>query len=145
MRVKECMCERVIWTKPNDTVETVAKLMNTNHIGCLPVCDANDQDKIVGFVTDRDIILRVVACGKDAKTTPISDVMTTEIIKTTPDTELEAATEIMSRNQIRRMPVIQDGDLVGILTLGDIAKAMPKESLGSTVECICGWSKKNNK
>ena len=147
MRVKECMCNNVIYSNPSDTVEDVAKIMNDNHVGCVPVCDETDEGKVVGFVTDRDIILRSVACGKNATNTKISDIMTTKVIKTTPDTDVESVTETMSRNQIRRMPVIENDQIVGILTIGDIArtKCISKEELGTTMEYICGWNKKNDK
>lgn len=144
MRVKECMCNNVIYTNPGDTLENVAKLMNDNHIGCIPVCE--EQGKVVGFVTDRDIILRSVACGKNCANTKVSDIMTTQVIKTTPDTDLDEVTKTMSENQIRRLPVIQDGKVVGILTLGDIARnaSITSEELGSTIENICGCNRKND-
>ena len=147
MRVKECMCDYVIVSKPSDTIENVAKLMNDNHVGCIPICDENDAGRVVGFVTDRDIILRSVACGKDAKNTKISDIMTANVIKTTPDTEIDEVTEVMSKNQVRRVPVIEDNKIVGILTIGDIAKTqcISKDELGATIEKICGWNKMNDK
>ena len=133
MRVKECMCSNVVYTNPGDTIENVARLMNENHIGCIPVCEA--EGKVVGFVTDRDIILRSIACGKNCSDTKVSDIMTTQVIKTTPDTELEEVTKTMSENQIRRLPVIENGKVVGMLTLGDIARneAISKEKLVNTV------------
>lgn len=145
MRVKECMCNNVIYTNPGDTLENVAKLMNENHIGCIPVCE--EAGNVVGFVTDRDIILRGVACGKNCANTKVSEIMTTQVIKTTPDTEINSVTQTMSDNQIRRLPVIQDGKVVGILTLSDIAKndGISKENLGNTMECICGCNKKNDR
>ena len=73
MKVRECMCNNVTWVKPTDSVCNCAKLMSNNHIGCIPVCD--DSQNVVGIVTDRDIILRGVACDKDAKNTPISEIM----------------------------------------------------------------------
>ena len=74
MKVKDCMCGEVCWVKPDTKVYEVAKIMNQNHIGCVPVCD--DQNTLVGIITDRDIILRGVACDKDVKTTNASDIMT---------------------------------------------------------------------
>lgn len=145
MRVKECMCNNVVYTNPGDTIENVAKLMNENHVGCIPVCE--EAGNVVGFVTDRDIILRSVACGKDCANTKVSEIMTTQVVKTTPDTEIDEVTKTMSNNQIRRLPVIENGKVVGILTLGDIARneCISKENLGNTMECICGCDKKNDK
>ena len=145
MKVQDCMTKSTISVKPSENIYQVAKIMGDNHIGCVPVCD--NLGKVVGILTDRDILLRGVACNKDANTTPISDIMTTKVIKTTPDTDVESVTETMSRNQIRRMPVIENDQIVGILTIGDIArtKCISKEELGTTMEYICGWNKKNDK
>ena len=67
MRVKDCMCGEVCWVKPDTKVSEIAKIMNQNHIGCVPVCD--DKNSLVGIITDRDIILRTIACDKDVNTT----------------------------------------------------------------------------
>ena len=77
MKVKDCMCEEVCCVKPETKINEVAKLMEKNHIGCIPVC--NDQNCIVGVITDRDITLRCTACDKDAKTTIASDIMTCNV------------------------------------------------------------------
>ena len=73
MKVKDCMCTDVCCVKPETTIRDVAKLMSQNHIGSIPVCDTNNC--LCGIVTDRDIILRSIACDKDVKTTPVSDIM----------------------------------------------------------------------
>ena len=77
MKVKDCMCTDVCCVKPETTIRDVAKLMSQNHIGSLPVCDTNNC--LCGIVTDRDIILRSIACDKDVKTTPVSDIMSTNV------------------------------------------------------------------
>ena len=111
MKVKDCMCNEVCWVKPNSTIKDCAKLMMDNHIGCVPVCD--DSQKVVGVVTDRDIILRTVACDKDVKTTPVSDIMSCNVCCCTPNTDVNEAEKIMSQNQIRRIPVIDNNKIVG--------------------------------
>ena len=73
MKVKDCMCYEVAYLTPESTVEDCAKLMCNKHVGCIPVCDNNKT--VVGLVTDRDVILRSIACNKDIKTTPISDII----------------------------------------------------------------------
>ena len=73
MKAKECMCNDVCCVKPNATVYDVAKLMNDNHIGCVPVC--NNENNVCGIVTDRDIILRSIVNNKNVKETPISEIM----------------------------------------------------------------------
>lgn len=145
MRVQECMCKNVICAKPEDTVTTVAKLMGEYHIGSIPVC--GDNGKIVGMVTDRDIVLRSIACDKDAKQTPISDIMTTKVIRTSPDTDTEAVAEIMAHNQIRRIPVVIDENVVGMITLGNLAqyRSVSNDCLCDTVENVCHTRGKNVK
>ena len=145
MKVKDCMCDQVAYVNPNCSVEECAKIMCNNHVGCIPVCDNSKQ--IVGLVTDRDIILRTIGCGKDIKNTNVRDIMTSKVCCCTPDVDVSEAEKIMSENQIRRLPVIQDGKVVGILTLSDIAKndGISQETLGNTMECICGCNKKNDR
>lgn len=136
MRVKDCMCHHVVQATPETSLTDVAKLMNDNKVGCIPICK---EERVVGFVTDRDIITRGVACNKDCNTTKISDIMNTNVIKITADTELEDALEVMSKNQIRRLPVISNEKIIGILSLGDIAQndEVDSDELGYTFECIC--------
>ena len=119
MKVKDCMCNEVCCVSPNSTIKDCAKLMMDNHIGCVPICD--DSQKVVGVVTDRDIILRTIACDKDVKTTPVSDIMSCNVCCCTPNTDINEAEKMMSQNQIRRIPVIDNNKIVGILTLGDLA------------------------
>ena len=77
MKVSECMCNEVCCVKPDCNVGQVAKLMCQNHVGCIPVCD--DNNGIVGIVTDRDIILRSIACNKNTDQTPVSEIMTCDV------------------------------------------------------------------
>ncbi len=141
MRVKECMCKKVVRATSDTTLQEIAKLMQQNNVGCVPIC--NQENHVIGFVTDRDIITRCIANNKNCDQTKASDIMTTKVIKTTPDTELEDATQTMSHNQIRRLPVIENNQIVGMLTIGDLAQnqnVQPQE-VGDTMECIC--SQKN--
>ena len=86
MKIRECMCNETIFAKPETTVQDVAKQMKDNHIGCMPICD--DNKKIVGIVTDRDVVLRCIACDKDAKTVPVSEIMTTKLYTAGPDEDI---------------------------------------------------------
>ena len=126
MRVKECMCEDVCFVTSDATIKEVAQIMADNQVGAVPVCDEKNQ--VLGFVTDRDIVLRAVSTGKDTSKTKISDIMSSEIIKTTPDTKLEDASEVMCINQVRRLPVIENNKIVGILSMGDLARNNEVES-----------------
>jgi len=141
MRVKDCMCKKVIKATSDTTLEKIAKLMKENDVGCVPIC--NDENNVIGFVTDRDIIIRCVATNKNCAETKAKDVMTSKVIKTTPDTHLDDATETMSKNQIRRLPVIENNEIVGILTIGDLAKNndVSTKDVGITMECICEYHK----
>lgn len=145
MKVKECMSLDVCCCYPNDTVSNVAKKMCENHIGCIPVCNQNKN--VVGLVTDRDIILRSIACDKDARQTPISEIMTTSVCCCNTDTDISEVTKLMSDLQIRRIPVIENDKIVGILTIGDLAndKKVSAKEVSDTVEniCNCGCNAKN--
>ena len=137
MKVKECMCTNVACVNPNTTVCDVAKLMLDKHVGCIPVC--NEKNNVVGLVTDRDLILRTLACEKDIKQTPVSEVMTTKVFNVAPDAEVSEAEKIMCDCQIRRVPVVENDILVGIITVGDLAnnKNISSQDVSNTVEQIC--------
>lgn len=143
MKAKDCMSEKVICCNTDSTVCDCAKIMSENHIGCVPVCDNSNQ--IVGLVTDRDIILRSISCDKDVKTTPVTDIMTTNICSCTPESDMQDIELQMSQNQVRRLPVIENNKVVGIITLGDLASNpnVSDRCVSGTVENICKCDKKN--
>ena len=147
MKVKDCMCGEVCCVKPETKINEVAKLMEKNHIGCIPVC--NDQNCIVGAITDRDITLRCTACDKDAKTTIASDIMTCNVCTCNENDNISDAERKMADNQIRRIPVVDNNKVIGILTLGDLAnynKEIGQNEVCNTIEniCECGGQAKNN-
>ena len=146
MKVKDCMCNDVCCVKPETNLNEVAKLMSQNHVGCIPVCD--DNNAICGIVTDRDILLRAVACEKDTKSCPVSDVMTTNICTCTADEEMTNAQSKMAQNQIRRLPVCDtNNQVVGILTLGDLAqndREIGKQEVSATIKGICDCNGQKN-
>lgn len=138
MKVKECMCTKVTKITPQDTVINAAKLMQQNHIGCLPVCD--EQQQLCGLITDRDIVLRAVACNKDTNNTMISEIMTTQPLTCKQDDEMSNAQSQMEINQIRRLPVCDNQNkVVGMLTLGNLAnnQQIKNDQVGTTLENIC--------
>ena len=144
MKVQDCMCNDVCCIKPETKIEEAAKLMSQNHVGCLPVCDNNNS--ICGIVTDRDLILRCVACNKDIKQTPISDVMTCNVSTCKKTDDITNAESKMGQKQIRRLPVCDDNNkVVGILTIGDIINNENNEKeLCTTLEIICNCEGKQN-
>ena len=143
MKVKDCMCNHVNCVKPETTVKDCARMMGENHIGCTPVCD--NENKIVGIVTDRDILLRAVACDKNTCTTPISEIMTKNVFYCDCNASVEDAEKIMAKERVRRIPVVDNNKVIGILTLGDLAvnEGVYQEDLCETIEEICGCNDKN--
>ena len=145
MKVKDCMCGEVCCVKPETKIYEVAKLMEKNHIGCVPVC--NNENCIVGVITDRDIILRGIACDKDVNKTPISDIMTCNVITCKKTDDIVNAESKMGQKQVRRLPVCDDNNrVVGILTLGDLVNNddESEEDLWSTLEDICDCNGNQN-
>ena len=146
MKVKDCMCNDVCCVKPDNKVQEVAKLMSDYHIGCIPVCDTNNC--ICGIVTDRDIILRGIACDKDLKQTPIRDIMSCNVCTCKEDDDVTNAETKMSNNQIRRLPVCDENNkVVGILTMGDLAHyndELGKQEVCTTIGNICDCKETKN-
>lgn len=145
MKVKECMCKEVACVKPESKINEVAKLMLNKHVGCIPVC--NNENKVVGLVTDRDLILRSLACDKDIKQTSVSEIMTTKVFNVAPDAEVSEAEKIMCECQVRRVPVVENEVLVGIITVGDLAnnQNISSQEVSKTIEqiCNCNQNSKN--
>ena len=117
--VADVMTRGVRTMSPNDPVVQAAQAMDELNVGVIPVCEG---DKLVGMVTDRDIVVRGVAQACDAKTTKLSDVMSTNVRVAHEDEDVDKVLSEMAEAQIRRMPVVDRNErLVGIITLGDIA------------------------
>lgn len=148
MKVKDCMCDNVFCVKPDTRVDEIAKIMSEKHIGCVPVCDTNNC--ICGIITDRDILLRSVACDKDTCNTTASQIMSTDVCTCKQDDEMTNAESKMSSKQIRRLPVCDENNhVIGILTVGDLAhngNQLGSQEVCTTIENICGCnsSKQNN-
>jgi CBS domain-containing protein len=118
MKISEIMTKDVISLSVDDTVEHAAILMRDHNIGSIPV---STNEKIVGIVTDRDIILRCAAEGKDLKTQIVREIMTTNPVLGNENINVEDAARIMSERQIRRLPIVNNNTLVGMVSLGDLA------------------------
>ena len=117
MQIKDIMTKEVVFVNQEDTIEKAAQLMKDYNVGSIPVCDGQ---KIVGIVTDRDITLRCVSQGKDVKQV-VSDVMTNNPVTAHPLTDVQEAARMMSDQQVRRLPITDHNNLVGIVALGDLA------------------------
>jgi CBS domain-containing protein len=107
--------------------------MREGHIGSLPI---TDDDQLVGMITDRDITTRVVAEAADPQTTSVGDVYSRDLISVEPDKDLEEALQLMARHQVRRLPVVENGRLVGIVAQADIALSETENKTGELVEAI---------
>ena len=118
MKVKDIMTKDVACVNPESNVVEAAQLMQKHNVGSIPVCD---QSGVVGIVTDRDIIVRNIAHGKNPSDTPVRDVMTGQVITASPDMEVDEVTRLMSEKQIRRIPVVENNMIIGMLALGDVA------------------------
>lgn len=119
MRVKDVMSKQVVSVGPEESLEVAARLLSRYNVGVLPVCTADRQ--LQGMLTDRDIVLRCVAAGQQPDRMSVRQAMTGRVISTRPEDHAEVASALMAREQVRRLPVTENGRLVGILSLGDLA------------------------
>lgn len=125
------MTDDLAVVSPETSVIEVAQLMQKHDIGAVPVCEGAN---VVGLVTDRDIVVRNIAHGKDPQHTPVRDVMTTQVKSISPEMSLSQAAGIMAAQQIRRLPVVDENRLVGMVSLGDLAtKAKYDVELSTTL------------
>ena len=118
MRLRDLMTTDVRTCTPDTPVSEVARIMEEIDSGFVPVVDAGE---VTGVITDRDIVLRVVAKDRDVRTTTVRECMTSPAITAGPDTDAHEAADLMARKQIRRLCVVDGGRLVGVVALGDMA------------------------
>src|SRR5437016_5642630 len=130
--VRGTMTENPRSIKASASVVEAARLMREEHIGSLPI---TDDEQLVGMITDRDITTRVVAEAADPMKTSVGDVYSRDLITVEPDKDLEEALQLMARHQVRRLPVVENGRLVGIVAQGGIAISRT-EKTGELVEAI---------
>jgi CBS domain-containing protein len=130
--VRDTMTENPRSIKASASVVEAARLMREEHIGSLPI---TDDEQLVGMITDRDITTRVVADAADPQTTTVGDVYSRDLISVGPDQDLDEALQLMSSHQVRRLPVVENGRLVGIVAQADIALS-ENEKTGELVEAI---------
>jgi CBS domain-containing protein len=133
MKVRDMMTSNVSALAPTATIAQVAQQMRHLNVGSIPIVE---DDRLVGVITDRDIVLRVVADGLDPHLELANLHMTPDPTVIDPDTTAEQAEQIMARQQIRRLPVVERGRLVGYLALGDLALQNKDRSVGNTLEQI---------
>lgn len=118
MKVRDIMTKDIACLRSDESVARAAQLMKQYDCGSIPVCT---DDKLIGIITDRDIAVRSVAAGQDYGQQKVSDVMSKNLVVGSPDMDISDAAKIMSDRQIRRLPVIENNSLIGIVSLGDIS------------------------
>jgi CBS domain-containing protein len=133
--VRDAMTEDPRSIGTSATVVEAARLMREQHIGSLPITDG---EQLVGMITDRDITTRVVAEAADLETTSVGEVSSGDLISVEPDNELDEALNLMASHQVRRLPVVEGGKLVGIVAQADIALTLRQDvqKIGELVEAI---------
>jgi CBS domain-containing protein len=142
MNIRDIMTTGVSTAAPDTTVEEIATIMKREDVGAIPIVD---DEELCGVLTDRDIVVRCVAEGKNPADTRAEDILSEDLHVIEVDDEVDAAAELMSRQQIRRLPVVENGRLIGILSIGDIAvKEGDDRTSGDTLQGISQGVKKSD-
>ena len=118
----------------NDTVQEAATQLKELNVGAMPIC--GEDDRLKGMVTDRDIAIDVVAAGKDPESVKVGELGDGKPVTIGADDSIEEALQTMSQHQVRRLPVIDGHELIGIVSQADIARNLPDEKTGDLVEAI---------
>jgi len=118
MFVKDVMTNKIVSIDSNETIESASKKYRDFKIGCLMI---TDEDNIVGIVTERDFIERTICMGIDPKTTKIKEIMSSDIKTINSDDRIADAVDLLKQNKIKKLPVVSDNRIVGIITITDIA------------------------
>jgi CBS domain-containing protein len=133
MNIREVMTPNPRFVSPGDSIQNAARIMRDLDTGAVPVVD---NGRPVGILTDRDIVIRAVAEGGQLNR-PVRDIVSSDVVCVTPDMSTQEATDLMSEHQVRRLPVVENDRLVGIVSLGDLAVKEAKDKrIGDTLEHI---------
>lgn len=132
-RVEELMTGRPRAVRADAAIEEAAQIMELEDVGSLPVVD--DDGRLLGIVTDRDIAVRAVSRGR-GPATPVGEVASNEVVTVSPDDDLDAALDQMARHRVRRLPVVHGEVLVGIVAQADVAREANDKSVGEVVGLI---------
>ena len=133
MNIREVMTRNPRTVSPNDTIQNAARIMRDEDTGAVPVVE---NGRPIGIVTDRDIVIRAVADGNQLNR-PVKDIVTGTVVSASPDMSTREANELMSEHQIRRLTVVENERLVGIVSIGDLAVKEGKDSrTGDTLQSI---------
>ena len=132
-RIRDVMTSNPAAAEPSTTVLDAAKVMAAEDVGPVPIVEG---ERLVGVVTDRDLVVRVLAEGRDPSSTTIGEIASSDLVTVQPDSDLSEAVQLMSRHQIRRLMVVENGRLVGIVAQADVARAAEEEQTGEVVQDI---------
>ena len=121
MLVKDLMTTQVVTITPGESTALAARLLSRYDLGALPVCQ--NDGRLRGIVTDRDLVLRCLAPGENPERVPVGDIMTRTCAWDSPRANVEEAARVMAEAQVRRLPVVEDRKVVGMLSLGDLARS----------------------
>jgi CBS domain-containing protein len=130
-KCNEVMTKNPVCCRPDDMVTKVAQLMQSENIGSIPVIENDRTQKLVGIVTDRDLVLKIIAKGQDVKSTKVEAVMTRQVVTCRVGDDLQVALDAMAEHQLRRIPIVDDDDkIVGIIAQADVATRvnLPEET-----------------
>ena len=142
MQVKDVMTADVVSVQPDDTVAAASRLMASRNLGVLAVC--GKDGKLKGMLTDRDIVLRCVAADEDPSELKVKQVMTRRVVSVDPEDTLDEAARRMAAQQVRRLPVEQDGKLAGMVSLADLTRQPElKMEVAEALSDICDPVRKN--
>ena len=140
MLINDVMTRYPAYCRPDDSVESVAKLMFERDCGVIPVCKGR---KVVGVVTDRDITCRGVAAGTIASKAPVSEIMSSPVYCVHDHDDVQAAVDLMEEKQVRRLPVLdEDDDLVGIVAPSDLAPLFASTNVADFLLAVSYWTRK---
>jgi CBS domain-containing protein len=126
MQIRDIMSHPARTIRASQTVKAASELMALHDVGALPVCQ---KDRVIGIVTDRDIVVRCLAAGLDPEVTVVSKIMSKDPVVAPPDAPADDATRMLADLRIRRLPIVEDGKAVGIVTADDIARYSTHDTL----------------
>lgn len=133
-QAREIMSGGAVCVRTDQSAADAARIMAENKVGVLPLC--GPDNKVKGVVTDRDLAVKVVAKGRDAGTFPAGDLNQAEAVTIGADDDAEEVLSTMTRNGVRRTPVIDNDSLVGMISLADVSRTLPHPRVGELVEAL---------
>ncbi len=132
-QIRDVMSGRPATCEPQTTVVEAARLMASQDVGPIPVVEG---ERLIGLVTDRDLVVRVLAEARDPQSTTIGDIASTDLVTVSPDDSLDQALQLLASHQVRRLPVVEGERLVGVVAQADIARHAEEVEAGEVVEQI---------